>query len=58
VNAPAIVIRLSFEARPRVYVDAIHESDESRLAEWLESQPQYAELVARALELERKEPAA
>ena len=58
MNAPAIVIRLSLEARPSVYIDAIHESDESRLAEWLESHPQYADLVARALELERKELAA
>ena len=58
MNAPAVVIRLSLEARPYVYVDAIHESDERRLAEWLESHPQYAELMARALELERKEQAA
>lgn len=58
MNAPAIVIRLSLEARPYVYIDAIHESDERRLTEWLESKPQYAELVARALELEREERAA
>jgi hypothetical protein len=58
MNAPAVVIRLSLEARPRVYVDAIHESDATRLAEWLESHPQYADLVARALELEREKRAA
>jgi hypothetical protein len=58
MNAPAVVIRLSLEAQPRIYIEAVRESDESRLTEWLESKPQYAELVALALELERKERAA
>ena len=48
---PAIVIRLELEA-PRVYLDAVTESEAARLEDWLVGHDAYLELVARARELE------
>lgn len=50
-NAPAVTIRLALESRPRILVDALSESEEARLADWLEQKPEYADLVAQAFAL-------
>ena len=44
---PAIVIRLELEAAPRVYLDAVAESEAVRLEDWLVGHDAYLELVAR-----------
>ncbi len=51
MNPPAIVIRVPFEGAPIVYVDALHEGEEVRLEEWLETHPAYGELVDEAVRL-------
>jgi hypothetical protein len=58
MSAPAVVIRLALEARPRVLVDAFDEREHSRLIDWIEAHPAYQHLIAEALELEREERAA
>jgi hypothetical protein len=58
-NAPAVVIRLTLESAPIVYVDTLNESEELRLTDWItEARPEYGALVARALELAAGERAA
>jgi hypothetical protein len=48
---PAISILLPLEGRPIVAVDAINEAEAERLAEWLQSKPDYAQVVNAALAL-------
>ena len=36
MSAPVLVIRVEFEARPVVYIEAAHEGDADRLGDWLE----------------------
>ena len=49
---PSIIIELSVEARaPRVLVVAETDGQEVRILDWVRSQDDLAELVARALEL-------
>jgi len=55
VNAPAIVIRLEFEARPRIVCDWLDETDERRMRDWLDSHPELLELLARACEIANRE---
>ena len=51
---PSIVIRVEFErAKPIVSSDALNEGEQNRLVLWLREHPALAELVDRALELER-----
>jgi hypothetical protein len=54
VSAPAILIRLELEAAPRLLVEALSEQEHDRLVDWLETHPDYLELVRRALALEGK----
>lgn len=56
-DAPSYLILLPLESRPRVILDAVHDCEEYRLSQWLESSG-YIELVERALELTSDEPAA
>jgi hypothetical protein len=58
MSAPCVVIRLEFERRPVVFADYLTESEEIRMADWLGVHGDYAELVARALELATEERAA
>jgi hypothetical protein len=55
VSAPGIVIRVAFERlAPVVFSDAVNEGEQERLVAWLEQQPELAELVRRAVELEAR----
>lgn len=58
MSAPAILIRIEFEAPTRVDAVWLHESDEIRMRDWLSAHPDEAELVARAMELQERERAA
>lgn len=59
MTAPYVVVYVDFESRrPRVFKCCEHEGDQHRLEDWLGSQPDLAELVTKALELQRQEPAA
>jgi hypothetical protein len=51
MGAPALIVRLSIEHPPSVYVDCLSDSEESRLWFWLGSKPEILELVARAIEI-------
>jgi hypothetical protein len=51
VNPPAVVIRLPLEGAPVVYIDTLNEAEAIRLDDWLETRPEYAELVEDAVRL-------
>jgi hypothetical protein len=51
---PSVVIELSLEEKPKVYVSAETLGGEERLADWLASQTELSELVERALDLEKR----
>ena len=51
MSEPGIVIRLPLEGRPQVRFDVLSESEERRLADWLRSRQELAELVDHAVEL-------
>jgi hypothetical protein len=54
VSAPSIVIRVQFErSTPVVSSDAATDGEQNRLVLWLRGHPELAELVEKALELER-----
>jgi hypothetical protein len=56
---PAIVIELEVEAKaPRVFVRSMTDGEEARVADWVRSQDELADLVARALELAEEARAA
>jgi hypothetical protein len=57
-HQPAILIRLPLEGAPQVIVAALHNGDGERLHDWIDANPEYVELVRRALALERRERAA
>ena len=49
---PAIIIELDVEAKaPRIYMRAMSQGEERRLLDWVDSQPELYDLVARALDL-------
>jgi hypothetical protein len=58
VNLPAVLIRLEVEASPRLQIDALNESEQRCLVDWLEAHPRYLKLIQDALALERQERAA
>jgi hypothetical protein len=51
VNAPGLVIRIEFEARPRIITDCLNSGEEARLLDWLSGKPKLLELLADAQEL-------
>jgi hypothetical protein len=51
---PSVVIELSLEEKPKVYVSAETDGQEQRLVDWIGSQDELSDLVERALELERR----
>ncbi len=51
---PSVVIELSLEERPKVYVSAETDEQSARLDDWIGSQDELSELVERALDLERR----
>jgi hypothetical protein len=58
MSAPAILIRLELEAAPRLQVDALTEREHERIVDWIETHPEYLDLILRTLALEGREPAA
>jgi hypothetical protein len=59
LSEPEIVIVFPLEGQPTVRIVAMHESEQQRLLDWInDGRPEYAEIVARALELARRERAA
>ena len=50
-SAPAVIIRLEFEARPRIIADYLTDADESRMLDWLDGRPEVLELLATAQEI-------
>ena len=58
MSPPAVVIRLEVEAPPRLIVEALTEGENARLFDWVGANPDYSELVERALDLESRERAA
>jgi hypothetical protein len=56
MSAPQICILIRLEdGRPRVTIDALTDSETLRLADWLWSRPELAELVRLAVELQNEE---
>jgi hypothetical protein len=58
MSPPALVIRLALEQPASVYLDCLNDGEKARLFDWLNSQPDYADLVERALELAEQARAA
>jgi hypothetical protein len=59
MNPPEILIKVAFERTyPVVFCDFISDDDEAHMTLWLERRPELAELIARALELQREARAA
>ena len=58
MSAPAVVVRFELKAAPRLWVDALTDSEERRLWEWIASRDDLLALVARALELAEEAKAA
>ena len=57
-TAPALIVVLPLEGRPKVIACWGSDAEERRLADWLDSQPALGELVERALELAEQAQAA
>jgi hypothetical protein len=56
MSAPSLVIEIVLErGKPRVYIDALTDSETLRLADWLWSRPELAELVRLAVELSQEQ---
>jgi hypothetical protein len=55
---PAVTILLPLEGAPRLWVDALNDSEERRLWDWVGSRDDLLALVARALELAEETTAA
>jgi hypothetical protein len=56
VSVPALLIEIRLEhGKPRVIIDALTDSESLRLADWLWSRPELAELVRLAVELQNEE---
>jgi hypothetical protein len=51
MSAPALVIRLEIEARPKVYIDAMREGEADRLLDWLLENEALRDLLLRVDEL-------
>lgn len=51
---PECCIRLSIEAKPRVYFDCETAGSQKRLLDWLQNNSELRELVGLALELSRE----
>ena len=58
MRPPAIIVRFELEAAPRLQIDALSEREHERILDWVETHPDYLELLKRALELESRKPAA
>jgi hypothetical protein len=59
LSEPEIVIVFPLEGQPTVRLVAMRESEQQRLLDWINyARPEYGDLVARALELARRECAA
>ncbi len=59
MDRPAVVIELAIEdTRPRVFIYAMTDGQEARVVDWVKSQDELSELVARALELAERAEAA
>ena len=58
MTAPAIVITLALEARPRVWCDFLTTQEADRVLDWVDQHPEYRELLDLAVELQGEERAA
>jgi hypothetical protein len=54
VSAPAIVIRLEFEAAPKVLADFPHEDDELRVLLWIDAHSELLEILHCALQAQER----
>ncbi len=52
---PALIVRLALESPASVYLDCRNDGEEARLLDWLSAHEEYADLVARVLELAGRE---
>jgi hypothetical protein len=51
-SPPVILIRIDVESKaPRVLMVCMNDAEEARIVDWLRSQDDLAELVARAIEI-------
>jgi hypothetical protein len=57
-RAPSVCIVLGLEASPSVHVDALDESEATRLGDWLTAHDDYIDLVSRAQDLAERDRAA
>jgi hypothetical protein len=58
MSGPAVLIVLGIEERPSVRIDALNEGEQARMLDWIESHPDFLELIGRAYELAESERAA
>jgi hypothetical protein len=56
--APAVVIRLEVESRPKFALDALNEGEADRLSAWISSSRELAAWVAAGLQLASAAPGA
>lgn len=57
MTAPAIVLVLALESRPKLYADASTDRDLERVLDWLGAHPSLLRLVVDAIALAEKEAA-
>ena len=50
-SAPAVLIEFPFEGHPRITAVWDTDADDWRMSHWFDANPEYAELVHRAVEL-------
>jgi hypothetical protein len=54
-RAPAVTVVFGLEASPIVLLDALTESEEQRMRDWLHAHPDYLRLVSEAVDLGEEE---
>jgi len=58
VNAPALIVVLPLEGKPRVLVDAQNNAEEARLRDWIHAHDDVVALIASALDIAEVRPTA
>lgn len=57
MTGPRLIVEFPIEGAPRVLIDAVNESEQERLLDWIKSSNELLWLVADAIELQRKRAA-